>query len=122
MYQRLKCLRHKPVHDEEVFLDLELRIQPFEVSGVIIFYAMTQYEVLGTRRRTDRIGLDKTHPIEGAFQCSRLEKTTGDGIPPQMIQRDRHSELLHEGCMALQPTLSRGATCSLAPLIRSCRF
>ena len=42
MHQRLKCLRHKPVHDEEVFLYLELRIQPFEIPGAVIFYAMAQ--------------------------------------------------------------------------------
>src|SRR6185369_4192778 len=60
MHQRLKCLRHKPVHDEEVFLDLDLRIHPFEVPSMVILYTMTQDEVLSTCRRSDRIGLDKT--------------------------------------------------------------
>src|SRR5215510_1887682 len=80
MHQRLKTLRHKPVHDEEIFLDLELRVQPFEVPGFVIFNAMAQYQVLSARGRTDRIGLDKTHAIKGAFQCSWLEKTTSDGV------------------------------------------
>src|SRR5262245_29815918 len=82
MHKRLKRLRHKTVHDEEVFLDLEPGIQPLEVPGAVLFYAMTQNEVLSTCRRTDRIGLDKTHAIEGAFHCSRLEKATSNGISP----------------------------------------
>ena len=82
MHQRLKRLRHKPVHDEEVFLDLKLRIKPFEVSGMIIFCAMAQYEILSARWGTDWIGLDKTQALEGGFQCSRLEKTTSNGISP----------------------------------------
>src|SRR5262249_13264759 len=82
MHQRLKRLRHKPVHDEEIFLDLDLRIHPFEVPGMVILYTMTQDEVLSTRRRSDRIGLNKTHAIKRAFHCSRLEKTTGYSISP----------------------------------------
>ena len=91
MHQRLKRLCHKSIHDKEVFLDLELRIQPFEISGVIIFYAMAKYEVLSTRGRTDWISLDKIHPLERGFQCSRLEKRASNGIAPQMIQCDQHS-------------------------------
>ena len=45
----------------------------FEVPGVVIFYAMAQYEILSPRGRPDRIGLNKTHAIEGGFQCSRRE-------------------------------------------------
>ena len=82
MHQRLKRLRHKSVRDEEVFLDLELRIQSLEVPGVVIFCAMAQDEVLSARRGTDWIGLDKTQALECGFQGSRLEKTTSNGISP----------------------------------------
>src|SRR2546423_12567142 len=58
MHQRLKRLCHKSIHDKKVFLDLELRIQSFGVSGVIVFYAMTMYECLSVRGRTDWISLD----------------------------------------------------------------
>src|SRR5260370_36701414 len=82
VHERLNRLCHEPVHDEEVFLDVQLRIEPFEIAGVIIFCAMAQYKVLGTRGRTDRIGLDKAHALESSFQCGRLEKTAGNGIAP----------------------------------------
>src|SRR5437762_2908483 len=82
LHRRLKRLCHKSIHDKEVFLDLELRIQPFEISGVIIFYAMAKYEVLSARGRTDWISLDKIHLLERGFQCSRLEKRASNGIAP----------------------------------------
>src|SRR5262245_22756814 len=82
MHQRLKRLRHKPVDDEEVFLDLELRIQPLEVPGAVTLYTMTQDEVLSARRRSDRIGLNKTHAVESAFKCRRFKKTTSNSVAP----------------------------------------
>ncbi len=82
MHESLNRFCHEPVHDEEVFLDPQLRIEPFEIARVIIFCAMAQYKILGTRRRTDRIRLDKPYALEGAFQCSRPEKTASNGIAP----------------------------------------
>ncbi len=54
----------------------------YNFAGAIIFCAMAQYKVLGTRGRTDRIGLDKAHALESAFQCGHLEKTASNGIAP----------------------------------------
>ena len=82
MNERLNRSCHEPVHDEEVFLNVQFRIEPFEIAGVIILCAVAQYKVLRTRGRTDRIGLDKAHSLEDAFQCSRLEKTAGNCITP----------------------------------------
>src|SRR5262249_37774923 len=72
MHKRLKRLRHKTVHDEEVFLDLEPGIQPLEVPGAVLFYAMTQNEVLSTCRRTDRIGFEKNLSVRRGLPCSRM--------------------------------------------------
>ena len=48
--------------------------EPFEIAGVVIFCAMAQYKVLSTRRRTDRIGLDKAYTLEGAFSVVGLKR------------------------------------------------
>ena len=82
VHECLNCVCHESVHDEEVFLDRQLRVESFEVAGVVIFCAMTQHKILSARGRTDRIGLYKTHAMERGFQWDRLEKTTSNGIAP----------------------------------------
>ena len=68
MHQRLYGARHEAVVDEEIFLDVELRVAAFEVAGTVVLDAMTQYQVLSARRRANRIGLHKAQPVESAFQ------------------------------------------------------
>jgi hypothetical protein len=50
---------------------------------------MPQYQILRPRRRPYRIGLHKPHLLKGAIQCSWPGKVPRDGIPPQVIERDR---------------------------------
>src|SRR5436190_6201509 len=94
MHQRLYGPCQETVDDEKIFFDAKLRVQTFKVAGMVVFYAMTQYEVLSTSGRTDRVGLDKTHSLESAFQCGGLEKTASDRKAPQVGECDQHCHML----------------------------
>jgi hypothetical protein len=88
MHQRMYPLRDKPVYDKEIFFDIEFRIQPFQIAGMIIFNTKTQYQNLSTGGRTDWVSLNKPKPVESAFQRRRPENTTRHGKPAQIIQRN----------------------------------
>ena len=94
MHQRLYRSREKTVHDKEILFDAEPWVQAFEIAGMVILNAMTQYQVLGTSGRTDRVSLNKAESVESTFQCRGLEKTAGDGKAAQMIQRNHHDSNL----------------------------
>src|SRR5262245_28456195 len=79
MHQRLCRSGEETVHNEEILFDPEIWVQAFKIAGMIIFNAMTQYQVLGTSGRTDRVSLNKAESVESAFQCRGLEKTASDG-------------------------------------------
>ena len=85
MHERLYASRKKTVHDKEILFDAELWVQPFEIAGMIILNAMTQYQVLGTSGGTDWVGLNKAESVDSAFQCRGLEKTAGDGEAAQIV-------------------------------------
>jgi hypothetical protein len=55
---------------------------------------MTQYQVLSTSWRTDRVSLDKAESVERKFQRRGLEKTAGDGKAAQSVQRNQHDSKL----------------------------
>src|SRR5260370_6983352 len=48
VHERLNRLCHEPVHDEEVFLDPQLRIEPSDTPARPIFCPLTQYKVSST--------------------------------------------------------------------------
>ena len=68
VHQRGNVSGDEAVVDEDVFLDAEGRIQPLEVAGVIADGAMTQRQILGPRRRADRIRLHESQPPQRVFQ------------------------------------------------------
>src|SRR5205823_1775129 len=90
MHQHLYRSREETVHDKEILFDAESWIQAFEIAGMVILNAMTQYQVLSTSGRTDWISLNKTESVESTFQCRGLEKTAGDGKAAQIVQRNQH--------------------------------
>ena len=59
MHQRLYAPGDKTVHDKEILFDAKSWIQAFEIAGMVILNAMTQYQVLSTSGRTDGVGLNK---------------------------------------------------------------
>ena len=94
MHERLYGPGHETVDEEEVLLDAKLCVQTFEVAGTIAFDSMAQRQVLGARRSADGVGLHKPQPVEGSFQRGWSEEATGDGEPSQVIQGDRHGQML----------------------------
>jgi hypothetical protein len=85
MHQRLYRSGEETVHDKEILFDAESWVQAFEIAGMIVLNAMTQYQVLSTSGRTDWISLNKAESVESTFQCRGLEKTTGDGKAAQIV-------------------------------------
>ena len=61
---------------------------------MVVPNAMTQYQVLSTSGRTDRISLNKAESVESTFQRRGLEKTAGDGKAAQVTQRNQHDSKL----------------------------
>jgi len=94
MHQRLKRPGHETVVDEEIFIDAQLRIATFEIASMVILHAMAQNQVLRAGWSANRIGLYKAHPMERALERSWWKQTPGDRMPPQVVNGDRHSEML----------------------------
>src|SRR6266480_4883135 len=94
MHQCLYRSCEKTVHDKEILFDAESWVQAFEIAGMVILNAMTQYQVLSTSGRTDWISLHKAESVESTFQCRGLEKTAGDGKAAQIVQRNQHDSNL----------------------------
>src|SRR5258708_6027665 len=90
MHQRLYGSRKETVHDKEILFDAESWVQAFEITGMIILNAMTEYQVLSASGRTDRISLNKAESVESTFQCRGLEKTAGDRKATQIVQGNQH--------------------------------
>ena len=97
MHQCLYRVRHETVVDEEILLDAELRVTAFEVAGTVVLDSMAQNQILSAGGRADRVGLHKAQPVEGPFQRGWREEAVGDGIAPQIVERDRHSQMLRKG-------------------------
>jgi hypothetical protein len=91
VHQRLQRSGHEAVIDEDVFLDAELAIPPFEIAGSVVLHTMTQHQVLSPGRCADRVGLDETQPIESALQRRGRKEALGDGETPQVIDGGRHT-------------------------------
>src|SRR5579864_2178693 len=94
VHQRLKFPGDESVIDEEILLDPELHIPAFQIACFVVLDAMTKDEVLGPGRRSNRVGLDKLQPMQGAFQSGRRKQTLRHKKPPQMVERNRHQEIL----------------------------
>jgi len=94
MHQRLYRSREETVHDKEILFDAESWVQAFEIAGMVILNAMTQYQVLSTSGRTDWISLNKAESVESTFQGRGLEKTAGYGKAAQIVQRNQHDSKL----------------------------
>ena len=61
---------------------------------MIVLNTMTQYQVLSTSGRTDRISLNKAESAESTFQRRGLEKTARDGKAAQVAQCNQHDKKL----------------------------
>ena len=68
MHQPLHAPGHETVVDEDVFLDVERLVAPFEVAGAVPGDAVAEDEILRARRRPDGIRLDEPHAVERAFE------------------------------------------------------
>ena len=93
MHQRLHFARHEAVVDEKIFFDAELGVVALKITGAVIFYAMTQDEVLRAGWSPDRIGLYETHLMQRAPQRGRRKKTVRDGEAAEVVDRDGHAEM-----------------------------
>src|ERR1044072_1364230 len=90
MHQRLQRTCYIPVVDEEVLFDVELWIETFQITRMIIFPSMAQRQVLRARRSADRISLYKPHPLKSLIKRGWLGKVACDRKPSQIIKRDWH--------------------------------
>ena len=71
-----------------VFLDAERRIAAFQVARPVAADAMPQRQVLGARRRADRIGLDETEAVQRPLERGGAEQAMRDGEAAKVLERD----------------------------------
>ena len=79
VHQRFDGARHEAVVDENILVDAQRREAAFEVAGAVGLDAMAQRQVLGSRGRTDRVGLDEAERVDGAPQRGGTEQAAADG-------------------------------------------
>ncbi len=83
MHQSDQCVRCEAVIDEEVFRDRELRVFGFQVSGTVIFDAMTKNEVLRACRRPDGIGLNVAELVQCGLQRRGRKQSSANRVRAQ---------------------------------------
>src|SRR5262245_50340190 len=86
VHQRLHGAGNEAVVHEDVLVNIEIRVVPFEIAGAIVDDAVAQREILRAGRRPDRIGLDETESVEGALQRRRREERARDRRAAQVIE------------------------------------
>ena len=86
MHQDLHRAGHEAVVHEEVLVDVEAGISALEIAGAIARHAMTQREVLRSRRRANGIGLHEAEYVERPLQRGRWEKAARDGGTTQVVE------------------------------------
>ncbi len=86
MHQRLQRAGHEAVVDEEVLVDVEPAVEALEIAGTITGHAMAEREVLGSRRRADRIGLHEAEHVERLLQRSGGNQAARDRKTPQVVE------------------------------------
>ena len=103
---RVQELPHRPVKKsvgvKDVFLDVQRGVAALEVSGAVARHPVTQDQVLGPGRRTDRVGLDEPESAQGARQGRGREQRVEDG-PDAEARHPRVAsgafEKIHAGTM-----------------------
>src|SRR5438477_8606978 len=89
MHQRVHGPRHVAVVDEAVLFDVELRVALLDLPRAVIVDAMPQRQILRARRRTNRIRLHETQPLDGVAQRRRRKQAARDRKAPQIGKRWR---------------------------------
>ena len=64
MHQRLHLPRDETIDDKKVFLNFERGVLAFEITCVVVPDAMAEYQILRSRRRSNRISLDKPQTVQ----------------------------------------------------------
>jgi hypothetical protein len=105
MHQGMVRARQKAVVDEKVFFDRQPRIAPLEVTGTVVAHAVAQRQVLGARRRSDRVGLHEAELVDRARQRGWREQRAGHRVAAQVVERER----CHPGMMPKRKQGPRGA-------------
>src|SRR5438093_3604955 len=89
MHQSMHGPRHVAVVDEDVLFDVELRVALLELTGAVLVDAMPQRQILRARRRTNRIGLHESQPLDGVAERRRRKQAARDRKAPQIGKRWR---------------------------------
>src|SRR5436305_1705914 len=89
MHQLLESFRDEPIVNKGILLDSEQGILPFQISCVISPYSMSEDQILGPCRRTNRIGLHEIHASDRPSERCRRKQRTRDRETAKMIERKR---------------------------------
>lgn len=85
MHQYLMCARKVAIVYEEILFNIQRWIASLKIACTIVFYAMSQYQILRTRRGANRVSLHEPQFFDGASERGRCKKGSGDGIASQVV-------------------------------------
>ncbi len=86
VHQRLQRAGHEAIVHEDVLVHVESAIEPFEIAGAITDHPVAERQILGARRRTDRIGLYEGQSVESALKCGRREEAAPNSESAQLLE------------------------------------
>jgi hypothetical protein len=77
-------VRQEAIDEEVVLLEVERLVLAFEVAGAVAGDAVTQDEVLGPGRGTDRVCLDEPETIDRVTQRRRRKERAINSEAPEI--------------------------------------
>ena len=95
VHERLERPGHEPIVDEELFLDIQALVAALEVPDAVVLHPVAEDQVLGARRRADRVGLHESQLPQGAAQRGGSEQALGGRKAAKGVGRDYHGSGRH---------------------------
>jgi hypothetical protein len=94
MHECLNFCGYETVIDEKIFVDAQFGVTALQITGPVARHAMAQDQILGAGGRTNRVGLHKSHAVEGTLQGGWWKQASGDRKLPHPVESDRHVQML----------------------------
>ena len=76
---------HKAIVDEDVLMDVQSPVPALEIAHAVIRDTVTQRQILGSCRRSNRISLHETEHLERLWQRGRSKEASRDRVSAQFL-------------------------------------
>ncbi len=87
MHECMDGACHESIVDENVLLELERRVAPFQVASPVAHNPMPQRQVLRAGRGPYRVRLHEAEPAHGLLERGPRKEAARHGVPAQLAER-----------------------------------